>query len=75
MQTNLLKSKLALASISQKRLAELMADNGASIDRANLNLKINGRREFSQSEIRAIINALKLTDSETMDIFFTVDVS
>lgn len=75
MQSNMLKSKIALVGINQERLAEMMGANGASIDRATLNQKINAKREFNQSEIKALIDALKLSNEEAIEIFFTSNVS
>lgn len=75
MQSNILKSKMALADISQDGLRKLMIKNGVPIDYSTLNLKINGRREFKQNEISAIIKSLNLSDKEAMEIFFTTNVS
>lgn len=75
MQSNILKSKMALADISQDDLRKLMGKNGVPIDYSSLNLKINGRREFKQNEISAIIRSLKLSDKEAMAIFFAKSVS
>jgi len=41
------------------------------ITRQSLNAKINGRRSFSQSEIMALKQALRLDDDTFMRIFFT----
>lgn len=75
MQTNVLKSKMALANINQRQLTGLMKRNGVPIDLATLNLKINGHREFKQGEILAIIKSLNLSQNEAMNIFFTSNVS
>lgn len=75
MQSNVLKSRLALAKVSQQELQSMMQSAGVNIDLSTLNLKINGRREFKQSEIMAIINALKLSNDDAMSIFFATNVS
>lgn len=75
MQVNLLKSKMALKGINQDELRKLMRKNGVSVDYSTLNHKINGRREFRQNEISAIIGVLGLSEKEAMDIFFTTNVS
>ncbi len=75
MQSNVLKSRLALAKVSQQELQGMMQRAGVAIDLSTLNLKINGKREFKQSEIMAIVNALNLSNDDAMAIFFAIDVS
>ena len=63
---------------SRKLLAKIVecfgSQNGCAItigvSRSYLNQLINGKREFSYSMMVKIIEALNLTERETLDIFF-----
>ena len=46
-----------------------LADN-IGISRQSLSQKLNGEREFTQGEILAIKTALRLSDTEFIQIFF-----
>ena len=61
----LLKSFLALKSMTMQELSD---KTGISI--SSLNYKLNEAREFRQSEIKAIQDALDLTNDERDRIFF-----
>lgn len=63
----LLKSFLALKSMTMQELSD---KTGISI--SSLNYKLNEAREFRQSEIKAIQDALGLTNDERDRIFFKV---
>ena len=63
----LLKSFLALKSMTMQELSD---KTGISI--SSLNYKLNEAREFRQSEIKAIQDALDLTNDERDRIFFKV---
>lgn len=61
---NKLKSYLALRGMTIKDLAETI---GMSI--STLSNKINGRNEFTASEIAQIQTVLNIPDEEVLDIF------
>lgn len=63
----LLKSFLALKSMTMQELSD---KTGISV--SSLNYKLNEAREFRQSEIKAIQDALGLTNDERDRIFFNV---
>lgn len=63
----LLKSFLALKSMTMQELSD---KTGISV--SSLNYKLNEAREFRQSEIKAIQDALGLTNDERDRIFFKV---
>ncbi len=63
----LLKSFLALKSMTMQELSD---KTGISV--SSLNYKLNEAREFRQSEIKAIQDALDLTNDERDRIFFKV---
>lgn len=67
MATNsaLLKSKMVLNSDTTIALAAVLG-----LNRQNLSVKINGKREFKQSEIAKIIRRYNLTDAEIRAIFW-----
>lgn len=63
--TALLKSKIALNRDTTIALAEYLG-----LNRQNVSAKINGRREFKQSEIAKIIRRYQLNDREIKAIFW-----
>lgn len=63
----LLKSFLALKSMTMQELSD---KTGISV--SSLNYKLNEAREFRQSEIKTIQDALGLTNDERDRIFFKV---
>ena len=63
--TNFLKAKMVLHGDTIQSLAEAIG-----INRQNLSLKINGKRDFKQSEIAMIRFRYKLTTEEVNAIFF-----
>ncbi|QGG59102.1 DUF739 family protein [Loigolactobacillus bifermentans] len=50
---------------SQKSLA-----NAINIGRTSMNLKLNNKADFTQSEISKIVRLLGISDDEVGDIFF-----
>lgn len=70
MNTFVLKSQMALNGKSQKDMAEQ-----CGITTGTFSKKINGKREFTQGEISAIAQTLKLTREQICDIFFAEKVS
>lgn len=64
---NKLKSYLALKGMTIKDLAEAI---GMSI--STLSNKINGKTEFTASEIAQIQTTLDIPDEEVLDIFINV---
>lgn len=61
---NKLKSYLALRGMTIKDLAELI-----KMSISTLSNKINGRTEFTASEIAEVKTALDIPDEEILDIF------
>lgn len=63
---NLLKSKLALVGMSEKKLAE-----AADISYAAYNKKIVGKVYFTVKDIFKIAKVLSLTGEDIVEIFFS----
>ena len=63
--TRLLKSKMALHNDTTIALAECLG-----VNRQNVSVKLNGRRDFKQSEIAKIIRRYDLSDQEIRAIFW-----
>lgn len=63
--TRLLKSKMILKGDTTIALAEHLG-----VNRQNASIKINGKRDFKQSEIAKIIRRYNLTDQEIRAIFW-----
>ena len=63
--TKLLKCKMILNNDTTVTLASYLG-----LNRVNVSAKINGKREFKQSEIAKIISKYKLTYDEMNEIFF-----
>lgn len=63
---NLLKSKMVLKGETQIELAEELG-----ITRPALNVKMNGKSDFKQSEINIIAKRYELSDEELIEIFFS----
>lgn len=63
--TRLLKSKMVLKGDTTIALAKCLG-----VNRQNVSVKLNGRREFKQSEIAKIIRRYDLTDKEIRAIFW-----
>lgn len=62
---NLLKSKMVLKGETQIELAEELG-----ITRPALNVKMNGKSDFKQSEIDIIAKRYELSGDELLEIFF-----
>ena len=67
---NLLEAKMKIHGDIQNDLAEVI---GISV--AAFNYKLNGKREFTTTEIQKIRERYNLTDEEVVEIFFGHDVS
>ena len=52
------------------KLTEKLNEAGLDIAVSTMYLKLRGDSEFDRAEIKAIKEALQLTDAEVMDIFF-----
>ena len=63
--TALLKPKMALNKDTTIALAECLG-----LNRQNVSAKLNGRRDFKQTEIAKIIRRYNLTDKEIRAIFW-----
>ena len=63
--TALLKSKMALNKDTTIALAACLG-----LNRQNVSAKLNGRRDFKQTEIAKIIRRYNLTDKEIRAIFW-----
>ncbi len=70
MKKNLLEAKMKIFGDTQSDLAEVI---GISV--ATFNYKLNGKSEFTQSEIQKIRERYNLTDEEVVEIFFDSVVS
>ena len=63
--TRLLKSKMALYNDTTIALADCLG-----VNRQNVSVKLNGKRDFKQSEIAKIIRRYDLSDQEIRAIFW-----
>ena len=66
MDINKLKGK-----IREKRLTYKILAQNIGIGLTSMNYKINGKNLFNQEEMKKLKEALRLTDNETIDIFFS----
>ena len=64
-----LRKVLSRYGQSQNDLAELLG-----ITYQSVSIKVNGKKDFTQSEIYTIIVMYKLTADEVMDIFFSTEL-
>lgn len=70
MNTILFKTHMLKHNDTQEKLADAMR-----IAQSALSMRINGKIEFRQNEINFIRKRYKLSDQETIDIFFADKVS
>jgi len=70
MNTKLFKAYMIKNNDIQKALAEALG-----LPQSAVNARINGKTQFRQDEINTIRKRWSLTDGETVDIFFTSEVS
>lgn len=63
--TRLLKAKMVLFGDTVSTLAQALG-----INRQNASVKINGKRDFKQTEIAKIVERYKLSFEDMMAIFF-----
>ncbi len=66
MDINKLKGKIREKELTYKMLAKKIG-----IGLTSMNYKINGKNLFNQEEMKKLKEALRLTDNETIDIFFS----
>ena len=66
MDINKLKGKIREKGLTYKMLAQKIG-----IGLTSMNYKINGKNLFNQEEMKKLKEALRLTDNETIDIFFS----
>ena len=66
MDINKLKGKIKEKGLTYKILAQKIG-----IGLTSMNYKINGKNLFNQEEMKKLKEALRLTDNETIDIFFS----
>ena len=66
MDINKLKGKRREKGLTYKILAQKIG-----IGLTSMNYKINGKNLFNQEEMKKLKEALRLTDNETIDIFFS----
>ena len=66
MDINKLKGKIREKGLTYKMLAKK-----TGIGLTSMNYKINGKNLFNQEEMKKLKEALRLTDNETIDIFFS----
>lgn len=70
MNKTLFKIHMVKNNDTQERLAEDMG-----IAQSSLSMRISGKIDFRQNEINFIRNRYNLTDQETIDVFFSEEVS
>ena len=63
--TRLLKAKMVLHNDTVSKLADCLG-----VNRQNASVKINGKRDFKQSEIAKIVDRYNLTFDEVREIFW-----
>ena len=66
MDINKLKGKIREKGLTYQILAQKIG-----IGLTSMNYKINGKNLFNQEEMKKLKEALRLTDNETIDIFFS----
>ena len=66
MDINKLKGKIREKGLTYKMLVKKIG-----IGLTSMNYKINGKNLFNQEEMKKLKEALRLTDNETIDIFFS----
>ena len=66
MNKNKLKGKIREQGFTYQKLAKKIG-----IGLTSMNYKINGKNLFNQEEMKKLKEALRLTDNETIDIFFS----
>ena len=66
MNKNKLKGKIRERGLTYQKLAKKIG-----IGLTSMNYKINGKNLFNQEEMKKLKEALRLTDNETIDIFFS----
>ena len=66
MNINKLKGKIREKGLTYKILTQKIG-----IGLTSMNYKINGKNLFNQEEMKKLKEALRLTDNETIDIFFS----
>ena len=65
MQPNKFKAKMVEMGITSNQLSKML-----KVATSTLSLKINGKSDFSATEIKELIPILKLDEKEVLDIFF-----
>lgn len=70
MDSKALKAQMVLAGINAAELAQMLDISTVAIYR-----KINGKSEFTQSELSKIAQIFKLDAQQIQDIFFAKEVS
>lgn len=76
MNTNALKARIMLHGVKiEDFVKELEEEKGVKISRETFYRKLKGTSDFSRKEILAISELLKMSDLETMEIFFNDRVS
>lgn len=70
MHPNKLKSHMALKGISVNDLLNLINEKGVKMSRNSFYRRMNKVHEFDRAEILAIVEILKLSEEEMLDIFF-----
>lgn len=67
---NALHAAIVVNGLTKSGLADYLGISSQSLYK-----KMNGSREFSRSEIMKIMDILKISDDEVMNIFFRHEVS
>lgn len=67
--TNELRAAITRKGMNQESVAEFLG-----ISTATLNYKLNNKREFKATEIKALIDLLEIPEDKVNMIFFACDV-
>ena len=70
MNTQLFKSFMVMNGDTQSTIADVL-----HLPQSAISARINGKTAFRQDEINTIRLRWKLTDAQTVDIFFATEVS
>ncbi|WP_239255480.1 BetR domain protein [Listeria ilorinensis] len=75
MKTNELTEVLKKQNINVRRLSIEMSKAGCPLSYSTIYKKLRGERQFKAREIKVISDILKLSEEQTMRIFFNEMVS
>lgn len=70
-----LKTKMLALDLTVDEVINNLENHGVKMSRVTFYRKMKGTSEFNRMEILALSKILKLTDDETIDVFFNEKVS